>query len=110
MIGATEPSGLPSHEAVLEGLRRACFRQVVRYRHEPMVDALRQLGFVDWGRQPTRLSQLPASARSASYHAPVEVAQLTATAAPTDLDTHRLRGVACLGAACPAADHRAPVL
>lgn len=79
MTGATGPSGLPSHAAVLEGLRRICFRQVVRYRHEPVVDVLRQLGFVDWGRQPARLSQLPASARAESYQAPVEVAALTAT-------------------------------
>lgn len=69
----------PSHADVLEGLRRVVYRQVVRYRHEPLFDVLHQLGFVDWVRQPVPLSQRPVSARSPHHPAPVEIAVLNDT-------------------------------
>ena len=79
MTCATGPSGLPSHAAVLEGLRRVCFRQVVRYQHDPLFDALARMAFVAWVRQPVRLSQQPVSVRSQRVPTPVEVAELTDT-------------------------------
>lgn len=68
-----------SHAVVLDGLRRAYHRQVVRFRHEAVFDGLARMGFIDWTRQPTRLSQQDSSARASAYHAPVEVAELTVT-------------------------------
>jgi len=47
----------PSHAAVLEALRHARTRQVMRYRHTPVFDALVELNFIVWVRQPVRLSQ-----------------------------------------------------
>lgn len=70
---------VPSYEAVLDGLRHVCHRQVVRYRHDARFAALAGMGFITWVRQPIRLSQQPVSARSIPYRAPVEVAELTAT-------------------------------
>ncbi|WP_175891579.1 hypothetical protein [Burkholderia cepacia] len=66
------PHEIPSHAAALDGLRHACHRQVVRHRHDVLV----QMGFVIWTRQPTRLSQ-QVSARSRLVPAPIEVAELT---------------------------------
>lgn len=67
----------PSHAAVLDGLRHACHRQVVRHRHTPVFDALVELDFIVWVRQPIRLSQ-QVSERSRHVPAPIEVAELTA--------------------------------
>ncbi|KUY84948.1 hypothetical protein WI25_35390 [Burkholderia cepacia] len=61
---------------MLDGLRHACHRQVVRHRHDALFDVLVQMGFVTWTRQPTRLSQ-QVSARSRLVPAPIEVAELT---------------------------------
>jgi hypothetical protein len=69
----------PSHETVLEGLRRVCYRQVVRYRDEPVFDALVEMGFIVWVRQDPSLSQQQMPAGSRSYRAPVEVAVMGAT-------------------------------
>lgn len=68
---------VPSHATVLDHLRHACHRQVVRYRHAAPFDALAQLGFITWVRQPIRLSQ-QVSDRSRQRPAPIEVAELTA--------------------------------
>lgn len=50
-------SSVPSHAAVLAALRHIGRRQVVRHRHDPIVDTLVRWGFVAWVRQPVRLSQ-----------------------------------------------------
>ncbi|WP_060348653.1 hypothetical protein [Burkholderia territorii] len=65
------------HVAVLDGLRHACHRRVVRHRHGAVFDALAQMGFITWVRQPTRLSSPIVSDRAIAYHGPVEIAELT---------------------------------
>ncbi|MEX3630576.1 MAG: hypothetical protein VB138_15205 [Burkholderia sp.] len=66
----------PSHAAVLDALRHASHRQVVRHRHTPVFDALVQMGFILWVRQPIRLSQ-QVSERARLVPTPIEVAELT---------------------------------
>ncbi|MFW2275957.1 hypothetical protein [Burkholderia orbicola] len=66
-----------SYEAVLDSLRHVCYRQVVRYRHEPIFDALMDMRLIVWVRQPIRLSQLDASVRSKYYRESIEIAELT---------------------------------
>ncbi|MEX3630140.1 MAG: hypothetical protein VB138_12375 [Burkholderia sp.] len=68
----------PTYAAVLDGLRHLCHRQVMRYRHGAPVDALAQLGFIAWVRQPVRLSQ-QVSEQSRYVPAPIAVAALTDT-------------------------------
>lgn len=51
-----------------------CCRQVVRYRHDPLFDALARMGFIAWIRQPAHLSPHPVSGRTGHYQAPVAVA------------------------------------
>jgi hypothetical protein len=50
----------------------------VRYRHGAPFDALAQMGFIAWVRQPIRLSQ-QVSAHSRHVPAPIKVAELTDT-------------------------------
>jgi len=77
MVNHLQPTASPSHKAVLEGLKRTCYRQVQRYRHDPLLDVLERMTLVAWVRQPLRLSQLPLSARAPRVPAPVEIAELT---------------------------------
>jgi hypothetical protein len=66
-----------THAALLDALRRVRQRQVVRYRHARVLDALHALGLIEWVRQPERRSQQLSSPDSAFYRAPIEVAQFT---------------------------------
>lgn len=68
----------PTYAAVLDGLRRVCHRQVVRYRQGAPFDALAQMGFIAWVRQPVRLSQ-QVSEKSRYVPAPIDIAELTDT-------------------------------
>ncbi|MFP3277858.1 MAG: hypothetical protein RXR52_44210 [Paraburkholderia sp.] len=72
-----------THTAVLDALRHVRQRQVVRYRHGRVLDALHALGLIEWTREPVRVSQQQSSPDSAFYHAPAEVAQLTAAGRST---------------------------
>lgn len=72
-----------THTAVLDALRHVRQRQVVRYRHGRVLDALHALGLIEWTRQPVRVSQQLSSPDPAFYHAPAEVAQLTAAGRST---------------------------
>ncbi|WP_156429591.1 hypothetical protein [Burkholderia sp. TSV86] len=75
-MAAVNPESAPSYAVALDSLRRVCHRQVVRYWHGEPFEALAQMGFVVWVRQPVRVSQA-AFAGAAGYRAPVEVAELT---------------------------------
>lgn len=59
-----------SNEAVLEALRRAQFRQVPWPRRPRVFEFLREQGLIETVRQPSPL--VP------GYHAPVDIAVLTA--------------------------------
>lgn len=69
-----------SHADVLEGLRQALYRQVVRGHHPAVHDVLLALGFIEWARQPERTSRYLVAnpARAESYSPPVDIAMLTA--------------------------------
>jgi hypothetical protein len=79
MVNHPQRTGLPSHEAVLEGLRHIHYRQVVRHKHAALFDTLARMAFIAWVRQPLRVSQQPVSTRSQHIPLPVEVAELTDT-------------------------------
>lgn len=78
MVAVSPTPSTHTYAVVLDGLRRVCHRQVVRYRHGAPFDALAQLGFIAWVRQPVRLSQ-QVSERSRHVPVPIEVAELTDT-------------------------------
>jgi hypothetical protein len=65
---------------VLEGLRQALHRQIVRGRHAAVQDGLHAQGFIEWVRQPERTSRYlrANSAWADSYRPPVDIAVLTA--------------------------------
>ncbi|WP_155631354.1 hypothetical protein [Burkholderia cepacia] len=67
---------VPSYATVLDALRHARSPQVMRYRHTPVFDALVELNFIVWVRQPVRLTQ-QVSERTRLVPVPVEVAELT---------------------------------
>ncbi|WP_157381844.1 hypothetical protein [Burkholderia ubonensis] len=75
-MAVTNSGNSPSYATVLEGLRHVCHRQVVRYRRGAPFDALAQMGFIVWVRQPIRLSQ-QVSERARLVPTPIEVAELT---------------------------------
>lgn len=77
MTSSTVRMLYPSHQAVLDGLRHVCLRQVVRHRHDAIVDTLARWGFVMWVRQPIRRSQLEGSPLSGGVPVPEYVAELT---------------------------------
>jgi len=76
MSAMNEPRSV-THAAVRDALLRVQQREVVRYRHGRVLDALHALSLIEWIRQPVRISQQLASPESAFYRAPVKVAQLT---------------------------------